>query len=431
MKRDRVFSADHRTTDLRAMPGLKRSCDETLLRLYPGTAYLATENYGRLITALTWSASLQEFVMRRSLTLSIIGVAVAVGCTDGAPTTPVRTQAPGSASAKQDAPVAAASVSVVMSGLDSPRGLAWGPEGALYVVEAGNTSVPGPCVASPRGPICYSGSGAISRLWKGEQERVASGLPSTYRAQTLDISGPQDIAFQGKGNAYVTLGWGAEPALRAGLGELGQAFGHTIRVMPNGKWSLEADIAAFEQANNPAGGPIDSNPYGLLAEPGRQFVADAGGNSILEVTANGTVSLVTVLPKTAGGSEPVPTEVERGPDGALYVSQLTGVPFVAGAAAIWRVVPGQAPQVYASGFKTITDFDWGADGSLYVLQYASSPTFFGPPGLLIRVAPGGARTVINSSLTNPTGVLVGPDGAIYVSNKGNVAGVGEVLRIVP
>jgi glucose/arabinose dehydrogenase len=31
----------------------------------------------------------------------------------------------------------AATVTVAMSGLDSPRGLAWGPEGALYVAEAG------------------------------------------------------------------------------------------------------------------------------------------------------------------------------------------------------------------------------------------------------------------------------------------------------
>jgi sugar lactone lactonase YvrE len=370
--------------------------------------------------------------MRSSLTLPLAVLAVLAGCTDGTPTTPVQAL-PGSALAKKDGPfVEAASVSVVMSGLDSPRGLAWGPEGALYVAEAGNTSVPGPCVASPRGPICYSGSGAITRLWKGEQERVASGLPSTYRSQTFESIGPNDISFQGKGNAYVTIGWGADPALRAGLGETGRPFGHLIRVLPNGRWSLEADIAAFEGANNPAGGPIDSNPYGVLAEPGRQFVADAGGNSILEVTADGEVSLVAVLPKTAGGSEPVPTEVVRGPDGVLYVSQLTGAPFVAGAASIWRVVPGQAPQVYLAGFKTITDFDWGPDGSLYVLQYASSsPTGLGQPGLLIRVAPGGARTTISSSLTNPTGVLVGPDGAIYVSNKGNVPGVGEVLRIVP
>ena len=112
------------------------------------------------------------------------------------------------------------------------------------------------------------------------------------------------------------------------------------------------------------------------------------------------------------------------------MSTLTGAPFVAGAAAIWRVVPGQAPTVYVGGFKTITDFDFGPDGTLYLVQFASGP-FFGQPGLLIRVPPNGAPQTINSSLTNPTGVLVGPGGAIYVSNRGNVAGVGEVLRIVP
>jgi glucose/arabinose dehydrogenase len=325
----------------------------------------------------------------------------------------------------------AATVSVVMSGLDSPRGLAWGPEGGLYVAEAGNATVNGPCVASPRGPICYSGTGAITRLWKGKQERVASGLPSVIRTQINDITGPHDIDFQGKGNGYVTIGWGANPTLRDGLGDLGRLFGRTIRVTPNGQWKVDADISSFETRNNPAGGPLDSNPYGILAEPSHQFVTDAGGNSLLEVSETNDVSLVSIFPNTAGGAEPVPTEVVRGPDGALYVSTLTGAPFVAGAAAIWRVVPGGAPQLYAGGFKTITDFDFGPDGTLYVVQYASSPTGFGQPGLLIRVAPGGARDTLSSALTNPTGVLAGPDGAIYVSNKGNVASVGEVLRIVP
>jgi hypothetical protein len=368
--------------------------------------------------------------MRRRLTLPLASLAFLSACADGTPTALDPATLPAAATAKRDAPAEQASVTVVMSNLDSPRGLAWGPEGALYVAEAGNGTVTGACVPSPRGPICYSGTGAISRLWKGEQERVATGLPSVIRTQINDITGPHDISFQGKGNAYVTIGWAAAPALRAELGELGELFGRTIRVTPNGQWSLEADISAFEQANNPAGGPLDSNPYGILAEPGRQFVADAGGNSLLEVSANGAVSLVTTFPPTAGGSEAVPTEVVRGPDGALYVSQLTGFPFAAGAASIWRVVPGSAPQVYVTGFKAITDFDWAPDGSLYLVQYASGPVF-GQPGLLIRVAPNGVRTTINSALTNPTGVLVGPDGAIYVSNRGNVAGVGEVLRIVP
>ena len=369
--------------------------------------------------------------MPRNLTLPLATLVVLGACADATPTAVEPTGVPTAASAKRDEPLAQASVSVVMSNLDSPRGLAWGPEGALYVVEAGNGTVNGPCVASPRGPICYSATGAVTRLWKGQQERVASGLPSVIRTQINDITGPHDISFQGKGNAFVTIGWGAEPRLREGLGDFGHLFGRTIRVTPNGSWDLEADISSFEDAENPDGGPRDSNPYGILAEAGHQLVTDAGGNSLVQVTANGRVSLVSIFPKTPGGAEPVPTEVVRGPDGSLYVSTLTGAPFVAGAAGIWRVVPGGAPQLAAGNFKTITDFDIGPDGSLYVLQYASAPMFFGQPGLLIRVSPAGVRDTLHSSLTNPTGVLVGPDGAIYVSNRGNVASVGEVLRIVP
>jgi glucose/arabinose dehydrogenase len=107
------------------------------------------------------------------------------------------------------------------------------------------------------------------------------------------------------------------------------------------------------------------------------------------------------------------------------------VPFVAGNAAIMRVVPGEAPTVFAGGFKTITDFAFAPDGSMYVLEYASAPVFFGGPGRLTHVAEDGTRTVVSASLEFPTGVTVGPDGTVHVSNKGTSVGAGEVLRIVP
>ena len=69
-------------------------------------------------------------------------------------------------------------VPVVMSGLDNPRGLGIGPEGALYVAEAGRGG-PGPCgVNSPGETRCFGPTGAVSRLWRGDQERIATGLPS-------------------------------------------------------------------------------------------------------------------------------------------------------------------------------------------------------------------------------------------------------------
>src|SRR5256885_17243733 len=77
----------------------------------------------------------------------------------------------------------AADVSVVMSGLDNPRGLDFGPQGALYVAEAGRGGGPGAPSIAPRGTPLYHGeAGAVSRVWNGQQERVASGLPSLAMA---------------------------------------------------------------------------------------------------------------------------------------------------------------------------------------------------------------------------------------------------------
>lgn len=355
----------------------------------------------------------------------------------GACTTDATTSAPAPAADVSTSP-AAATVSVVMSNLDSPRGLAWGPDGGLYVVEAGSTVINGPCATLPRGTNCYSGTGAISRLLHGKQERVISGLPSAYNGAAQDIVGPHDLAFTIFGTAKVSIGWGGPPAARSELGELGRNFGTIITIRRGGSWSVAADVSAFEVANNPAGGPIDSNPYGLLEEFGRQFITDAGGNSLLKVRADSHVSLVAVFPSTAvppgpfnppfAQSESVPTEVKRGPDGALYVCTLSGVPFLPGAAVIYRVVEGHTPTVYAAGFTQITDFTFGFDGSLYVLQHASGP-FFSGPGSIVRQARDGTRSVVTRALTRPTGIVVGPRNTLYVSNKGNLAGVGEVLKI--
>jgi hypothetical protein len=338
------------------------------------------------------------------------------------------------------AEVSPSAITSVMHGLDSPRGLAFGPEGGLYVAEAGTTQLGGACGPYLEGAQlatkCWSGSGSISRLWRGRQERIATGLPSTFVVESGLASGPQDISITGRGHALVAVGWGGPPQLRGVLGGDATQAGTIVQLEPSGVWRVVADIAAFEADNNPAGGPVDSNPYGVLAEPGRAFVVDAGGNSLLEVAANGRVSLVATFPRIAApppfnSTDAVPTRVRRGPDGALYVSTLSGAPFAIGSAAIYVVRPGQPPVVYAGGFKTITDFAFASDGGLYVLQYATGPMFFSGPGALIRVAPDGTRNTITTALSQPTGLAIGSDGSVYVSNRGGSSGIGEVLRITP
>jgi hypothetical protein len=324
----------------------------------------------------------------------------------------------------------AATTRVVMRGLDNPRGLVFGPEGALYVAEAGRGGA-GPCIVLRGTPQCYGPSGAISRLWRGAQERIATGLPSYGTA--VSTTGPHDISFLGRGGGYVTIGLGFEGQPRSALADVGDQFGRLVHVSASGQWKPVADIAAYEFAVNPGGGPLDSNPYGLVAEPGSRVVADAGANALLRVAANGAVSTIAAFPSRAQGrpTDAVPTAVAVGPDGAYYVSELTGVPFAAGTANIYRVVPGQAPTIAWSGFTTVIDIAFGPDGSLYVLEHSTGPVFFALPGRLLKVAPNGTRTTVVDGLTRPGSVAVGPDGALYVSNQGTSIGTGEVLRIEP
>jgi len=137
--------------------------------------------------------------------------------------------------------------------------------------------------------------------------------------------------------------------------------------------------------------------------------------------------------------ESVPTAIARGPDGALYVGELTGFPFVQGLAKIYRVVPGQAPGLYcAGGFKAIMETSpSGRTGISMSSRMRPTPSRrhrLSPPnsGRLSRVGPGcsSVETLLDG-LDRPTAVAVGADGAIYVTNHGVTAGAGEVLMLAP
>jgi len=299
----------------------------------------------------------------------------------------------------------------VMTGLDNPRGLAWGPEGALYVAEAGQGGTQ-PCFATARRPAFAGPTGAVSRWWHGMQERVATGLPSyTENGPTgVAATGPHDIVLLGRGNARVSIGLGNNPSARSACGVLGPMFGWVAQVPTSGNWRLDVDVSAYEAAANPDGSiPPDSNPYGLLAEPGATVATDAGGNDLLRVAANGSISTLAVFPSRSNstrGADSVPTSVAAGPDGAYYVGELGS--FVPGGANVWRVVPGQSPTVFKSGFTTIIDITFGPDGSLYVLEFG--------PGDLWRVPQVGPPSLVATGLVTPGSVTVGADGAIYISN---------------
>jgi hypothetical protein len=333
---------------------------------------------------------------------------------------------------------------VVATGLDNPRDLDVGRWGTVYVVEAGRGGS-GPCLTGPEGDqICAGATGAVTQIRHGDQRRVLDGLPSLAAPPTGDEAlGPSDIHLRHFGGAYLTVGLGADPAVRDQLGDLGPEFGQLYKISGFGHLRAVADISAYEAAANPDGGAFDSNPNSVTTDWGRIYVVDAGGNSLLRVHRSGEISTVAIFPDRLitpppgmGLPDPfpmqaVPTNVVVGPDGALYVSQLTGFPFPVGAANVYRVEPGSEPEVYASDLTNVTDLAFDHHGNLYVVEFAANGLASGDPtGALIKIRPDGSReTVLTEGLVNPYGVAIGRRGDIYVSNHGGEAGLGEVLRI--
>ena len=335
--------------------------------------------------------------------------------------------------------VSAATVTQVMTGLDNPRGLSFGPEGALYVAEGGRGGAGPPC-AVQRGQVqCYGPTGAISRLRQGVQERWVTGLPSIAPADgSLAEGGPQDIDFQGRGGAYVTVGLGRGPVARAALEPQMALSGWLIKLSASGQLKTIADLAEYEGASNPDGRQIDSNPFRVLALPGGQVVVDAGANAVVGVGADSVLSTLAAfgprsnpLPIGPPFVDPVPTAAALGPDGSLYVSELTGVPFVTGFSRVHRIAPDGTTAVFAGGLTAVVDLAFGDDGSLYALQHASCGPFFACPGSIVRVGASPPHEVVHGGLTQPAGLTIGPDGAFYVSNRSGSAAIGEVLRIEP
>lgn len=83
------------------------------------------------------------------------------------------------------------------------------------------------------------------------------------------------------------------------------------RVTADGTYSIVADIGSFENDENPDDDLTDSNPYGVLALPGKTIVADAGANALFEVRANGHIRTLAVFEEQPFAGGPRETRCRR------------------------------------------------------------------------------------------------------------------------
>ena len=110
-----------------------------------------------------------------------------------------------------------------------------------------------------------------------------------------NATGPSDVYGAGR-NISVLIGLGGTPDTRATLPPPGEQLGTLIQTTrDDSTFRTIADLAAFEAKTNPIH-DVDSNPVGLLYDWGNYVVADAGGNTVVNVKPGGRMRTLAVLP---------------------------------------------------------------------------------------------------------------------------------------
>jgi hypothetical protein len=373
-------------------------------------------------------------------------------------------------------PSRATGLSVIARHLDQPKKLTLASSGNLIVALSGDGRSPASCADSDE-LTCEDHSGAVDEV-------TPSGTVSTLVSDLTSISSGHDDP-QATGPVEARLVGGRLQVLfqdldlnsRTGISTfgarslLGDLVSFSTGSVPSA--DAKASLGVYEAEHEPdkdvlgsavAYGyeaAINSDPYSFVAYRGGWAVADAGANDVLWISHSGAIRVLAVLPTireyakadTFGSTQTraieaavqaVPTAVAVGPDGDLYVGELGGSPFTVGTEDVYRIVPGHAATVWATGFTTIGDVSFDSHGRLDVLELDKKG--LADPGLddnapasgvLIRVANAGTATdpragtrsvLIDSGLSMPTGLAVASDGDIYLTNDGTTTD-GEILRL--
>jgi hypothetical protein len=334
-------------------------------------------------------------------------------------------------------------VEVFTRELDNPRGLAFGPDGKLYVSEAGSGGTestvdvcPDLQIGPPFGPYVNGPTARISRIDRhGIRHTVIDGLPS---GQTVvpDWQGVADVAFIDHRLFALVQGGGCSYGSASFPKSIIEVNTRT------GTYRQIADLGAFRRAH-PASLPDDDlEPEGvyfsLEAAFGKLYVVDVNAGQLLEVRLDGRIRIVADFTAQFGHIAPSAL-AQAGP--LLIVGNIFQFPIVDGASGLFVVAPqipfppSIAAKKFVTGLTAVIDLAFDHHGRLHALEMGNGQgSGFPDPeaGRVVRVHPNGRKEVVLTGLTFPTGMTFGRDRRLYISNKGfeiPSKGTGEILAV--
>ena len=318
----------------------------------------------------------------------------------------------------QSARVLAQGPEVIADGLDNPRGLFYAADGTLYIAEAGSggdVRASGPF----NSPVQIGLTGRISAVSPdGSRSVIVPGLTSMNNGGW--IYGAMAVA-EVDGTLWLALGEGphTDPFTMSLLG-LDAATRRTTTFV---------DLLTPEAEMNPDGDVIASQPADLAFGPdGAIYIANAGCNCVMRYTeAEG----VSIFASWTIDDNPVPTTVELGPDGDLYIGFLSGFPFPEDGSRVERwTLDGDLVATYP-GLTAVVGLLVTDAGTIYAVELGR----FGDTGWLpetgrVVVVGEDGPTPVLEGLTTPYGIAQAPDGRLAVSVNGSgEAGAGQVILI--
>ena len=323
----------------------------------------------------------------------------------------------------QDGPPGPSAGTAITTDLIAPRGMVKGPDGMIYIAEAGTGGDTN--FTTPDGATVKNGfTGRISKIdpATGARTTVADGLPSQIGPEG-DSVGPADVAFIGNTLYYVQTHGGE-----------GYGFPDTptgiYRVASNGDTDLVVNLGAYNIANpteaiSSGAQPdveVGGNPYSMITRDGNFYVSDGNHNRLTKSDTSGNVTSVTEFP-----NHPVSTGIADTASGPFYVGYLGQGPFLPEAGKVVTVAPltGTITEI-ASGVPMITDVAVSG-ANVYALSFANG---FAPfTGSIQKVNADGTMSTLVSGLTFATAMML--DGnTLYVTDDGlSALGGGKLVKI--